>query len=97
MWRYYQRKIFRQLVAKFHSEKCSFLIATPPCQGMSIAGKMNKDDPRNKLIINVIDFIKETEPENIIIENVANILNFAITYQENQSKLLILLKSNLFL
>ena len=88
-------KIFRQLVAKFHSEKCSFLIATPPCQGMSIAGKMNKDDPRNKLIINVIDFIKETEPENIIIENVANILNFAITYQEKPIKIVDFIKEQL--
>ena len=88
-------KIFRQLVAKFHSEKCSFLIATPPCQGMSVAGKMNPNDPRNKLIINVIDFIKATKPENIIIENVANILNFAITYQEKPIKIVDFIKEQL--
>ena len=27
--------------------KCNFLIATPPCQGMSIAGKKLENDSRN--------------------------------------------------
>ena len=28
----------------------NFIIATPPCQGMSVAGNRDPDDPRNQLI-----------------------------------------------
>ena len=35
-----------------------FLIATPPCQGMSSAGLQKKDDARNRLIIDAVEIIK---------------------------------------
>jgi DNA (cytosine-5)-methyltransferase 1 len=43
----------------------------------------------------VIDFIKATKPENIIIENVANILNFSILHQEKQIKIVDFIKEQL--
>ena len=56
-------------------KKVDFLIATPPCQGMSVAGKnrdLSKmvDDKRNYLIFRVVDFIKEKNPDFVLIENV---------------------------
>jgi DNA (cytosine-5)-methyltransferase 1 len=63
-------------------------MATPPCQGMSIAGKMDENDPRNSLIINTIEFIKKTLPSNIIIENVPQILKFSIKINGKQIKIL---------
>ena len=55
------------------------LIATPPCQGMSIAGKNrnNNDmlnDERNHLIFNVFEFIDEFKFKYILIENVPRFL-----------------------
>ena len=47
-----------------------FIIATPPCQGMSIAGKMNEFDQRNQLIYYATDVIKKVRPKFVIIENV---------------------------
>ena len=47
-----------------------FIMATPPCQGMSTAGKMNKYDPRNYLITNTIDIINKIKPKYIFLENV---------------------------
>jgi len=70
--------IFNELLNLYENNKCEFLIATPPCQGMSQAGKMDENDPRNYLIIKVIEFIKKTLPNNIIIENVPMILKFSI-------------------
>lgn len=70
--------IFNLLVKKYKEKKCDFLLATPPCQGMSVAGKMNPNDKRNLLIIQTIEFIKATKPSNIIIENVPGILKFSI-------------------
>jgi DNA (cytosine-5)-methyltransferase 1 len=51
------------------------LIATPPCQGISIAGKNRKqyefvEDERNYLIFKVIEFINKKKPEYVLIENV---------------------------
>ena len=59
-------------------EKCDFLIATPPCQGMSTAGKKLKDDPRNRLIMVVVKAIKQLKPKFVIIENVPEMLNTMI-------------------
>lgn len=70
--------IFNSLIKYYKEFNCEFLIATPPCQGMSVAGKMDKDDPRNTLIKKVIDLIKIVEPKNILIENVPQIFNFSI-------------------
>jgi DNA (cytosine-5)-methyltransferase 1 len=71
-------EVFNQLVLKFKENKCEFLLATPPCQGMSVAGKMKESDPRNSLTIKVIEFIKLTKPNYILIENVPQIFNFCI-------------------
>ncbi len=47
-----------------------FLISTPPCQGMSTAGKNDKSDPRNHLVKYSIDYIKKKLPKFILHENV---------------------------
>ncbi|ALD66606.1 DNA cytosine methyltransferase [Spiroplasma cantharicola] len=73
------KKIFNKLVNIYKERNCEFLLATPPCQGMSIAGKMDTHDIRNQLVKYVIEFVKKVEPKNIIIENVAGMLKFPIT------------------
>lgn len=82
------KNIFDVLVKKFFEKGCDFLLATPPCQGMSIAGKMDINDERNRLVIDLIEFIKITRPSNILIENVVGILNFSIR-MNNGEKILI--------
>lgn len=47
-----------------------FLIATPPCQGMSEAGLRLQFDPRNQLISYAIDVIKRVKPKFVLLENV---------------------------
>lgn len=65
---------FNAIMDAAKKAECDFLIATPPCQGMSSAGLMKKDDPRNRLIMHVVDAIKLLNPKFIIIENVPEIL-----------------------
>lgn len=69
---------FKNIIKAAKNEKCDFIMATPPCQGMSTAGKMLKDDPRNRLIINVVNAIHEINPRFVIIENVPEILTTKI-------------------
>lgn len=73
-----QKDTFRYIINQAKKNKCNFLVATPPCQGMSTAGLQLKDDPRNRLIINVVEAIKELKPLFVIIENVPGILTTKI-------------------
>ena len=82
------KNIFDKILNEAKKQNCQFLIATPPCQGMSVAGKMNEDDPRNSLIKFVIEFIKELKPLNIIIENVIGILKTYIYYNNEKIKVI---------
>ena len=46
------------------------IIAGPPCQGFSVTGPRNFDDPRNKLYLAVIEIVKQYKPKGFVIENV---------------------------
>lgn len=46
------------------------VIAGPPCQGFSLTGPRNFDDPRNKLYLAVIELVRQYKPKAFIIENV---------------------------
>ena len=47
-----------EIILQSKKENVEFVIATPPCQGMSIAGDMNPYDERNSLIKYAIDVIQ---------------------------------------
>jgi len=67
-------------------DKCDFLIATPPCQGMSIAGKMREDDPRNSLIKYVVKMIQDLRPSYALIENVPQMLRTYLSHKGEKVK-----------
>lgn len=62
--------------------QCDFIIATPPCQGMSTAGAQKKDDPRNRLIIDAVEIIKKINPKFVILENVPEQLQTSILIKD---------------
>ena len=55
--------------------KIDVIIAGPPCQGFSLTGPRNFDDPRNKLYLAVIEMVKQYQPRGFIIENVPGMAN----------------------
>lgn len=59
-----------QIINKAKSYNCNFVIATPPCQGMSVAGNRYEFDERNQLIYYAIDVIKKLKPDYVFLENV---------------------------
>ena len=75
-------QLFTTIIDAAKDDKCEFIIATPPCQGMSSAGKQQKDDPRNRLIISVVDAIKALSPKFVLIENVPEILTTKIYIEQ---------------
>lgn len=75
--------IFKRIVDE--SGNIDFLIATPPCQGMSIAGKNRTfsemlNDKRNYLIFKIIEFINIKKPKYILIENVPSFLKIELPF-----------------
>ena len=57
---------------KENLKRVDVLIATPPCQGMSVANHKKTDDEiiRNSLVIESIKIIKEINPKFFVFENV---------------------------
>lgn len=57
---------------KLGNDRVDVLIATPPCQGMSVANHKKADDEivRNSLVIESIKMIKSVKPRFFIFENV---------------------------
>lgn len=50
------------------------VVGGPPCQGFSVAGKRNPDDPRNNLFKEFIRVVSEIRPWYVVMENVPGIL-----------------------
>ena len=79
--------VFNKVMEESKKNKIDFIIATPPCQGMSTAGKKDPDDIRNNLIFYAIKAIKILKPKFVILENVTMQNHTRITY--NNKKVLI--------
>ena len=63
------------------------VIATPPCQGMSVANlKKNNELNRNSLVIESIKIIKEIKPKVFVFENVSAFLKTACMDIDNNVK-----------
>lgn len=71
---------YEEIIKNAKKEKIDFIIATPPCQGMSLAGQKNPLDPRNSLVKYAIDAIVELKPKFAILENVVQQLKTPIEY-----------------
>jgi DNA (cytosine-5)-methyltransferase 1 len=63
------------------------IVATPPCQGMSVANhKKNQELTRNSLVVESIKITKEVNPKFFIFENVRAFLNTICTDIDGQEK-----------
>ena len=90
-------KIFTR-IKEAASFNVDFLIASPPCQGMSVAGKNRTQeqmlsDKRNFLVFKVIEFIQLKKPSYILIENVPNFLKIELPFNGKFLKVEDILKS----
>ena len=51
------------------------IIGGPPCQGFSLMGQNNSEDPRNQLFIHFFEIVNGAVPKFFLAENVPGILN----------------------
>lgn len=91
-----KEEIFEKIMSS-SPDKIDFLLASPPCQGMSVAGKNRRQaemeaDQRNYLITYVVKTIKRKRPDYIIIENVPMLFKLLINYKGSMRTVLEILK-----
>ena len=61
----------RNFIEKLDSFKnIDLVFGGPPCQGFSVAGKMDPNDERSKLIFSFMDVVEKVKPKAFILENV---------------------------
>ena len=72
--------VFDAIYEEAKARNVQFIIATPPCQGMSPAGKKDPMDARNNLITSAVEMVEHLLPNFVLIENVMQVLKTKIYY-----------------
>lgn len=65
---------FAEIDEVLGGKKVHIICGGPPCQGFSVAGLRNPDDPRNQLFKEYIRIVGHLQPDFIVMENVPGIL-----------------------
>ena len=73
---------FNELYNK-EDKDVDILVGGPPCQSFSIAGKRDKNDPRNALFIEYVKYLDYFKPKAFIMENVIGLLSKKTANGEN--------------
>lgn len=85
-----KEKIFKEIKKweKEGNDGVDVLIATPPCQGMSVANHKKSDDEivRNSLVVESIKMIQKVKPKFFVFENVPAFLKTACTAPDGKVK-----------
>jgi DNA (cytosine-5)-methyltransferase 1 len=55
---------------KDYRDSIDLVVGGPPCQGFSVAGRMNPDDPRSRQVFTFLDAVRHVQPRAFIMENV---------------------------
>lgn len=81
---FHELKVWKEC---FGVDDLDVLIATPPCQGMSVANHKKGDElKRNSLVVESIKITKEVKPKFFIFENVRAFLNSICTDIDGKDK-----------
>jgi DNA (cytosine-5)-methyltransferase 1 len=73
---------FNELYNK-ENKNVDILVGGPPCQSFSIAGKRDKNDPRNALFMEYVKYLDYFKPKAFIMENVIGMLSKKTANDEN--------------
>ena len=69
--------------------KIDGIIGGPPCQGFSLSGNRDKNDPRNSLFMDFVRFVKHYNPNFFVMENVSGILSMITKNGESVKNLIL--------
>lgn len=69
----FNEKFIDELEKEVGNRKVDIIVGGPPCQGFSLTGTRNEEDPRNKLYKAMFITAERFKPKAILIENVPSI------------------------
>lgn len=72
----------KQIQARLKAQEIDLVVGGPPCQGFSMAGRRNPDDPRNKLPWQFLKVVALFQPKAVIIENVVGMSQNFVKYKK---------------
>ncbi len=80
--------IKKEIIEISHKNNVKFLLATPPCQGVSTLGKNKKQqqfekDKRNYLIFDILEIVDNVDFDYVLIENVPRFLEMRFPYEND--------------
>lgn len=79
-----QNKIFIEIEKWDSKNNVDVVVATPPCQGMSVANQKKKNElKRNSLVVTAIQLVKKINPKIFIFENVSTFLKTLCNGNDN--------------
>lgn len=78
-------KVYKSIVNKSKKQKVNFILATPPCQSFSKAGKQTVNDRRDILFTYIINIAKDIKPSYILIENVPEFIKLDIILKNTKT------------
>lgn len=61
----------RDMRSEFTAGMADLVIGGPPCQGFSVAGRMDPEDPRSKHVFDFLGVVARIKPRAFVMENVA--------------------------
>ena len=76
-----QKDILDFIITQSKKENVDIVMATPPCQGMSTAGRKKNAAALNHLFLYAVEVIKEARPQYFLFENVTAFMNTSIEYE----------------
>lgn len=79
-------KYFQEHNKSFKKGDIDVIFGGPPCQGFSIAGKRDREDPRNMLFGEYLRVVKELLPKYVVMENVEGFLSMEVNPNFKSSK-----------
>ena len=91
------KRVRNEIITLSKKENVEFILATPPCQGVSLIGK-NKtneqmlNDDRNFLIFSAFEIFDALLPKIIVIENVARYVKMLFPYERKMLSIVEILK-----
>jgi DNA (cytosine-5)-methyltransferase 1 len=86
-----------KIISNSISKGVDFILATPPCQGVSLIGKNKRNDQfindnRNFLIFHALDIVDIIKPNIVVIENVDRFAKMFFPYNGGMHSILEILK-----
>ena len=70
-----KKELYETIRQEFQGRKLNIIAGGFPCQGFSMSGRRDVEDPRNKLYLEVVDIVNTLKPEFIFLENVKGLVS----------------------